>query len=320
MAEPFDQVASLKKAVEFAQYLAKDAEELMEAMNERDALVLRVDEGEDVDDATLQDANETVGEFMRRLRLAIYEFRKRAQRIGASADREVVPSAGSASHLAAAPTEVTASAGSRDVPEYVPAAQRGQEVVTYWLWYEGECVGTKRLPVGTGAVDVRNAALVDAVILCDRANGERPHERRNKIHAATVTVYDDRAVQEQARRELPFELRGLFPQELPFFELIFRSPLSGVSAAAHIADVTVGLQDVAFAEGLELSAKPRDTSERLVRVESGDREALGRADVAMKAYLVERDAELVSDFGVGYARIETPVDANPDLEMERPRG
>lgn len=319
MAEPLDQVASLKKAVEFAQYLAKDAEELMGAMNERDALVLRADEGEDVDDATLQDANETVGEFMRRLRLAIYEFRKRAQRIGASADRELVPSAGSASDLAA-PTGVTASAGSRDVPDYVPAAQRGHEIVTYWLWYEGECVGAKRLPVGTGAVDVRHAAMVDAVILCDRANGERPHERRNKIHGATVTVYDDRAVQEQARRELPFELRGLFPNELPFLELVFRSPLSGVNGAAHIGDVTVGLQDVAFAEGLELSARPCDRSERLVRIESGDREALGRADVAMKAYLVERDAELASEFGVGYARIETPVDAHPDLEMERPRG
>ncbi|CAN7783402.1 hypothetical protein LJR175_008319 [Variovorax sp. LjRoot175] len=316
MADPID---ALNKAVEFAHYLAKDAEELLEAVNERDALLMKVDEGEEVDDATLEHANAAVGEFAQGLRSAIYEFRKRAERIAVPADCLVGPTEAPGNDPSPS-VEVAPPAGARVIPEYVSASQRGEEIVTYWLWYGAECVGSKRLPVGTGAVDVRNAALNEAVIFCDRANGETPHERRTKIHQATVKVYDDRAIQESARRDLPFDLRGLFPKELPFLELTFRSSFGGVIAAAHVGDVTVGLQNTALAEGLELGIKAGENFECLVRIESADREALGRAEVAMKACLVERDAELVAEFGVGYVRSEGLVHSEPEPETERPRG
>ncbi|CAN7769726.1 hypothetical protein LJR290_007461 [Variovorax sp. LjRoot290] len=319
MAERGGSIDALRKAVEFAHYLAKDAEELLEAVNERDALLVKIEEGEEIDEATLQQANEAVLEFTRGLRSGIHEFRKRADRLAPDADASAPPAAAPTPVVAAA-SEPPAPTGLREVPDYVPATQQGEGLVTYWLWYGDECVGSKRMPMGTGAVDVRNAAANEAVIFCDRANGEIPSERRNQIFHATVRVYDDLAVQEQMRRERPFEGRGLFPNELPFLELTFRSPLAGAGAAAHIGDVTVGLQDVAFGEGLELSAWPRDDSQRLVRIESADREALGRAEVAMKACLVERDAELVAEFGVGYVRSEGLVHSEPEPETERPRG
>jgi len=314
VADPIGSIDALKKAVEFAHYLAKDAEEFLVAVNERDALLLKIEEGEEVDEATLQHANESVVEFTRGLRSGVYEFRKRAERI-ASQDGEAVRGA-AATESTVAPA---APGGTGEVPDYVPAAQRGTELVTYWLYYGGQCVGTKRMPVGTGAVDVRKAALPEAVIFCDRGNFENPVERQMKIRRATVKVFDDRPKQESMRRARPFELRGLFANEKPFLELTFRSPLTGAALAAHIGDVTVGLQNVAGVEGLELSAKPRDGVERMVRIESDDRDALGRVEVAMKAYLVERGAELVSEFGVGYVRIEEP-ERDTETETERPLG
>lgn len=319
MTVPVDQVAVLKKAVEFAHYLAKDAEELLEAVNERDGLLMRIEEGEAIDAATLEHANEAVTEFARGLRSGIYEFRKRAERTAAMAD----PVAGATEAPTSDPTRaasVRSPAGAREVPDYVPASQRGHEIVTYWLWYGAECVGSKRLPIGTGAVDVRSAALNEAAIFCDRANGETPHQRRSKILHATVKVHDDRALQERARRDLPFEVRGLFPKEQPFFELSFRSPLHGMTAATF-REVTVGLQNIAHAEGLAILMRRSKFSATLkISSESDDRESLGRAEVAMKAYLIERNAELVAEFGAGYVRIEAPDHSEPEPETERPRG
>lgn len=76
MAERGGSIDALRKAVEFAHYLAKDAEELLEAVNERDALLVKIEEGEEIDEATLQQANEAVLEFTRGLRSGIHEFRR----------------------------------------------------------------------------------------------------------------------------------------------------------------------------------------------------------------------------------------------------
>jgi hypothetical protein len=123
------------------------------------------------------------------------------------------------------------------------------------------------------------------------------------------------------RRELPFEFRGLFPHELPFLEITFRSPLTGEGVAAHARDVTAGLRGVAMRAGLTLSSRSmlRNRAECTVRIESTEREAVGRMEVELKAYLAERGAELVSEFGVGYARVD-PNQAETESEMERPRG
>lgn len=66
-----------------------------------------------------------------------------------------------------------------------------------------------------------------------------------------------------------------------------------------------------------MSFSPCEGVQRLVRIESTDCEALGRVELALKAYLVERGAELVSEFGIGYIRID-PSEA--ETEMDRPRG
>ncbi|KWT69531.1 MULTISPECIES: hypothetical protein [unclassified Variovorax] len=327
MADLAPQIAQLNKAVEFAHYLAKGAERLIEAANARDLIQMRIDEGEETEEdleASLSHAQETVSEFTQGLRGDIYEFRKRADRIGPIAVPAAAPVAPAqaptlmavASEQAATPNSAQPG-GLAEVPDYVPAAQRGPGLTTYWLWYGKECVSTVRMPPGTGAVDVRNEAAKDAEIFCDRARGENPGERRTKIRHSIVKVYDDRPVQESMRRERPFEFRGLFPSELPFLELTFRSPEPERVAEVHVRDIAMGLQNVALSEGLEVSFKASEGAQRLVHVESADREAIGRVELALKAYLAERGAELVSEFGVGYLRVE-PDETEP--EMERPRG
>lgn len=332
MADLAPQIAQLNKAVEFAHYLAKGAERLIDAANARDLIQMRIDEGEETEEdleAALANAQETVSEFTRGLRGDIYEFRKRADRIApvggpaaAPAPASTLPAA--ASKQPAAPNSAQPG-GLSEVPDYVPPAQRGPGLTTYWLWYGKECVSTVRMPPGTGAVDVRNEAAKDAVIFCDRARGESPGERRTKILHSTVKVYDDRPVQESMRRERPFEFRGLFPNELPFLEITFRSPFAGEGVAAHARDVTVGLRGLATRAGLTLTSRSmlRNRAECTVRIESTEREALGRMEVEMKAYLADRGAELVSEFGVGYVRVD-PKQAEPEAdtepEMERPRG
>lgn len=188
------------------------------------------------------------------------------------------------------------------------SAQAG-EIVTYWLYHKGEFVGAKRMPVGTSADDVRAAARDDATVTCDRLWGETPIIREMRIMNASVRVYDDRPAQERARRDLPFELRGLFPKELPFFELTFRADGKGVNREQRLIDLLQGLEQIASREGLGLAGLgelgwPYD---HMVRVESSDANALGQCEVAMKACLAASGADLVSEFGVGYVRIEAPV-------------
>lgn len=107
-----------------------------------------------------------------------------------------------------------------------------------------------------------------------------------------------------------------FPNELPFLELTFRSLEAESVAAVHVRDIALGLQNVALSEGLEVSFKQCEGAQRLVHIESEDREAIGRVELVLKAYLAERGAELVSEFGVGYVRL----DPETETETERPRG
>ena len=67
-------------ALEFAEYLAKDAERLLEAMNAEDALRLRREESDDVSDDDMRDAGADRVEHIRAVRIGIYEFRKRRDR------------------------------------------------------------------------------------------------------------------------------------------------------------------------------------------------------------------------------------------------
>jgi hypothetical protein len=66
------------KAVEFAEYMAKDAERLLAALNDEDALRLRREESDDVPADDVYDASTSRAECATHLRSAIYEFRKRA--------------------------------------------------------------------------------------------------------------------------------------------------------------------------------------------------------------------------------------------------
>lgn len=72
--------ARLRKALEFAEYMAKGADQFIRAVNDDGALRLRADEdglGPGAEEQ-LHASAESVGEFMRGLRSDIYEFRKRA--------------------------------------------------------------------------------------------------------------------------------------------------------------------------------------------------------------------------------------------------
>ncbi|MDN8616536.1 hypothetical protein [Variovorax ginsengisoli] len=89
---------------------------------------MKIEEGDEIDEATLQHANETVIEFTRGLRSGIYEFRKRAERT-ASQDGAVVCSAASAEATApkVADVPLTATGASSEVPEYVSHEKRDEE-------------------------------------------------------------------------------------------------------------------------------------------------------------------------------------------------
>jgi len=313
----------MAKALEFAHFMATGAEQFLSAVNARDEIVQKIDDGEEVDDVALEQAQAAVSEFSAGLRQDIYEFRKRAARVGRE-DRQSAETQPQAANeevkhqppSAAPPIDIPA------VPDYLPAAAKTNELVTYWLWHNGECVGSKRLPFGTGAVEVRSAVMNEAVVLCNRPAGETPSSLRSRIHHATVVVYDDRAVQERGRRELPFNLRALFPNELPFYELTFRSRLGGAQGPNHVQRLSKEIEAMVTAEGLDCTIAAGLGGAPQVHIEGGDREAIGRAEAAIKAHLAEHDADLVTDFGVGYlpvGKASVEPEYEPETEEERPR-
>lgn len=80
MPKPTNERTATDYALEFAEYLAKDAERLLEAMNAEDALRLRREESDDVSDDDMHDAAADRAEQIRAVRNGIYEFRKRRDR------------------------------------------------------------------------------------------------------------------------------------------------------------------------------------------------------------------------------------------------
>ena len=77
-------------AIEHAGYLVTAANQMIEARNELDALVMRQDEGGDVGDDEMQAAQEAVGDASNVLRLAIHEFEKRRDRALAATGKQQV--------------------------------------------------------------------------------------------------------------------------------------------------------------------------------------------------------------------------------------
>ncbi|WP_298705703.1 hypothetical protein [Variovorax gossypii] len=304
------------KAIEFAHYLAGKAERFLDVVNDRDALRQKVEEGDEVSEQDLERADEVLADHARGLRSGVYEFRKRADRIGSAENPNEAPE-GRVPEVPSGEVAATPVAATAPVPVASPAPG---ELVTFWLYEGNELVGSKRMPVGTSHDAVRFAASADA-IFCDRGFGETPLMRETRIRNAGVRVYNDRPDQERARRSLPFELRGLFPKELPFFELTFRSDLRGFSGARHLADLVEGLQQIACRDTLGLTSAPGESGEpyeRTVRVRFLDRVALGQCEVAMKAYLGAAGVPLVSEFGVGYVRCEPQVPEESEPQAEHP--
>ncbi len=77
-----------KRALEFAEYMAKNAEQLLDALNEHAAALMALEDYDpDVDDidaavARSELAEQGLGEDMQHLSSSIYEFRKRAAKAG----------------------------------------------------------------------------------------------------------------------------------------------------------------------------------------------------------------------------------------------
>lgn len=70
------------KALEFAEYLAKDGERLLDAINAYDEAAIGRDEGNDqISEDDMDRLLESRGEFMSGLRSGIHEFRKRAEKV-----------------------------------------------------------------------------------------------------------------------------------------------------------------------------------------------------------------------------------------------
>src|SRR5213079_2976868 len=67
-----------------ADHMAATFDALERALYERDALAMEEDEGGEVDDASAQQARESVGESLSSMRRAVHEYRKRAERYRAS--------------------------------------------------------------------------------------------------------------------------------------------------------------------------------------------------------------------------------------------
>lgn len=75
-------------ALEHAEYMAKAGDRLLEAIHERDALLVRREESDDVPEDDIYDAAQTVGSRMASLRHCTYEFRKRRDRAAMDAVKE----------------------------------------------------------------------------------------------------------------------------------------------------------------------------------------------------------------------------------------
>ncbi|MDF2860278.1 MAG: hypothetical protein K0S02_550 [Achromobacter mucicolens] len=71
--------------LQHADHMAVSAEQLMEAINARDAVIMQREESDDVDDETMQEQHENVSEYLSGMRNAIYEYRKRRNRAALSA-------------------------------------------------------------------------------------------------------------------------------------------------------------------------------------------------------------------------------------------
>lgn len=67
-------------AIEFGEYLARGAEQLLQALAIHDVLMMHIEEGEEFDQSELDEAREAVSEHRRALCSDIYEFRKRRDR------------------------------------------------------------------------------------------------------------------------------------------------------------------------------------------------------------------------------------------------
>jgi hypothetical protein len=70
-------VKSLEKAAEFAEYMAKSAEHLLDAINAADSARIAEEDGEAVSPGDIENADMRKSEAMSGLRSDIYEFRKR---------------------------------------------------------------------------------------------------------------------------------------------------------------------------------------------------------------------------------------------------
>ena len=71
--------------LQHADHMAVSAEQLMEAINARDAVIMQREESDDVDDETMQEQHENISEYLSGMRNAIYEYRKRRNRAALSA-------------------------------------------------------------------------------------------------------------------------------------------------------------------------------------------------------------------------------------------
>ncbi|CAN7361888.1 hypothetical protein LJR118_002137 [Acidovorax sp. LjRoot118] len=78
-------------AIEFGEYLARGAEQLLQALAIHDVLLMHIEEGEEIDQSELDEAREAVSEHRRALSSDIYEFRKRRDRALAPATTTHTP-------------------------------------------------------------------------------------------------------------------------------------------------------------------------------------------------------------------------------------
>lgn len=77
-------------AIEHAGYLVTAAKQLLEARNEFDALLMRLNEDGEIDEDEVQATGEAVGDASHGLRLAIHEFNKRRDRALAATGKQQV--------------------------------------------------------------------------------------------------------------------------------------------------------------------------------------------------------------------------------------
>lgn len=70
------------KALEFAEYMAKGAEQFLNAANEYAGAIQALEDGESIPGSVMEQREQALSEFATGLRSGIYEFRKRAARAG----------------------------------------------------------------------------------------------------------------------------------------------------------------------------------------------------------------------------------------------